>query len=70
MSVDDSLAARVVAALGSAERPVTLDRARLERQMRDLALEHVGGKLDDATYLERLAQLREDVATLATTRRE
>jgi len=64
IELDDGVIARVVAALGGARRPVAIDRARIERQMRDLALEHVGGGIGDETYLERLKQLR---ATLAAT---
>jgi hypothetical protein len=60
--LDDATLAAVVAAIGSSERPVVIDRARIERQMRDLALEHVAGGLGDETYLERLKRLR---ATLA-----
>jgi hypothetical protein len=37
---------------------VTMDRARLERQMRELALEHAAARLDDAEYLARMARLR------------
>ena len=40
------------------ERPVTMDRARLERQMREIALEHAAARLDDAEYLTRMARLR------------
>ena len=35
--------ASVVAVLGSARRPVEIDRARIDRQMRELALEHAAG---------------------------
>ena len=35
-----------------------MDRARLERQMRELALEHAAARLDDAEYLARMACLR------------
>ena len=38
-----------------------MDRARLERQMRELALEHAAGRLDDAEYLVRMARLRGDL---------
>ena len=51
--------ASVVAALGSNQQPVAIDRARLDRQIRDLALEHAGGGLGDDTYLARLKALRE-----------
>lgn len=49
----------VVAALGGAPRPVALDRARIDRQIRELTLDHAAGRLDDAVYLERLRELRE-----------
>ena len=38
---------------------VEIDRARIERQIRELALEHAGGRLGDDTYLARLEALRE-----------
>ena len=44
-----------------------MDRARLERQMRDLALEHAAGRLEDAVYLERLHKLREAKENLERT---
>jgi hypothetical protein len=37
---------------------VTIDRSRIERQMRELAMEHVGGGISDETYLERMGHLR------------
>jgi hypothetical protein len=58
-----------VAALGSPDRPVGLDRARIERSMRDLALDHVAERIDDSAYLERLGQFRVDLATLDATPR-
>jgi hypothetical protein len=39
--------ASVVAALGSTRQPVKIDRARIDRQIRELALEHAGGNLGD-----------------------
>ncbi len=56
--------AEVVAALGSADRPVKLDQARLDRAKRELALEHAAEAMTDAEYLEWLAGLRAEVATL------
>ena len=64
MRLDDASIARVVATLGSAERPVTLDRVRLEQQMRELAIDHVDGKVSDEVYLERLKDLREQAGGL------
>ena len=59
IELDDATIGAVVAALGGAPRPVTLDKARIERQIRELALEHAAGRLEDAVYLERLHELRE-----------
>ena len=70
IELDDGVIARVVAALGSARRPVAIDRARIERQMRDLALEHVGGGIGDETYLERLKHLRAVLAATEDTAQE
>ena len=39
------------------DRLVGLDRARLERQMRHLALDHVGQRIDNAAYLDRPGSL-------------
>ena len=35
-----------------------MDRARVKRQMRELALEHAAARIDDAEYLARMARLR------------
>ncbi len=43
---------------------MTLDRARIERQMRDLSGDHLRGAMDDAIYLERLNRLRESLAEI------
>jgi hypothetical protein len=59
LELDDDTIGAVVGALGSAPRPITLDRARIDRQMRDLALDHAAGRLEDAVYLGRLRALRE-----------
>ncbi|MGH2513180.1 MAG: hypothetical protein ACRDGQ_10875 [Candidatus Limnocylindrales bacterium] len=64
IELDDATIASVVAALGSAERPVKLDRARLERQKRELALDHAAERLSDAAYLERLAHVRVEITAL------
>jgi hypothetical protein len=69
LTLDDGVIARVVAALGSPGRPVGLDRARIERQMRDLTLDHVAERIDDSAYLERLGHFRADLATMDTTPR-
>ena len=59
IALDDVTMASVVAALGSNHQPVAIDRARIDRQIRELALEHAGGLLGDDTYLARLRALRE-----------
>jgi len=59
IELGDGTLAAVVRALGSAPRPIAIDRARIERQMRDLALDHAAGRLEDAVYLDRLRGLRE-----------
>ena len=56
-----------MAALGSPDRPVGLDRPGIERQMRDLALDRVAERIDDSAYLERLGQLRVALATVDAT---
>ena len=58
IGVDDGTVAAVLGALGSAPRPIAMDRARIERQMRDLALDHAAGRLEDDVYLARLRELR------------
>ena len=59
IALDDVTLATVVAALGSNQQPVAIDRARIDRQIRELALEHAAGGLGDDTYLTRLKALRE-----------
>lgn len=59
IALDDVTLASVVAALGSNQQPVAIDRARIDRQIRELALEHAAGGLGDDTYLTRLKVLRE-----------
>ena len=58
LELSDGLIARVVAALGSARPPVTIERGRIERRLRDLAMEHVAGLVNDADYLARAAELK------------
>ena len=69
LDLNNTTIAAVVAALASTERPVTMDRARIERQMRDLALDHVRGALDDAVYLDRVGQLRSALVAIDHERR-
>ena len=59
ITVDDVTMASVIAAIGSTTQPVAIDRARIDRQIRELALEHAAGGLGDDTYLTRLKALRE-----------
>jgi hypothetical protein len=47
--------------LSTGARPVTMDRARLERQMLDLAPGHAAARVDDADHLTRMARLREQL---------
>jgi DNA invertase Pin-like site-specific DNA recombinase len=67
IELDDGVIAGVVEALGSVSRPVAIDRSRIERQMRELALEHVGGGMSDETYLERMKRLRASLAEVEQT---
>jgi hypothetical protein len=67
VELDDGTMAAVVASLGSGPRPVAIDRARIDRQIRDLALEHAEGRLEDAVYLERLHELRDAKENLERT---
>src|SRR3954471_11810110 len=53
------LAGSMSAALGSTQQPVAIDRARIDRQIRELALEDAGGLLGDDIYLMRLKALRD-----------
>ena len=64
IELDKATIAQVVAVLGSAQRPVAIDRARIERQMRDLALEHAAGGVADGTYLVRMGELRSQLASV------
>ena len=64
IELDPTTLANVVAALGSGPRPVAIERGRVERQMRELALDHVRGAMDDAAYLERLGHLRASLAAI------
>ncbi len=59
IALDQDTMASVVAALGSSRQPAAIDRARIERQMRELALEHAAGSLGDEAYLARLKVLRQ-----------
>ena len=58
MRLDDASIARVVAMVSAADRPVTLDKVRLERGLRELALDHADGRVGDEAYLTRAKELR------------
>jgi hypothetical protein len=64
VELDNATLAQVVAVPGSAQRPVAIDRARIEPQMRDLALEHAAGRLADAGYLGQMGELRSQLAAI------
>ena len=59
IALDADTMTSVVAALGSSRQPVAIDRARIDRQMRELALEHAAGSMGDEAYLARLKVLRQ-----------
>ena len=59
-----TMRAQIAAVLSAGDRPLTIDRARLERQMRELALEHASARLDDAGYLARMAHLRRELGVV------
>lgn len=44
IAVDGATIASVVAVLGSTKRPVEMDRARIDRRIRELAFEHAAGR--------------------------
>jgi len=70
IELDDATIAAVVAALASAQRPVAIDRARLEHQLREVALAHAAERLTDDEYLARRADLlaqRADLDDAGTT---
>ena len=58
INLDDSVLPAVVGRLSTSGRPVGLDRARLERAKRELAIEHAAGHLSDDAYLGRMAEFR------------
>ena len=56
IALDDATMASFVAALGSSRQSVEIDRAWIELQIRELALEHAAGSLGDEAYLARLGR--------------
>lgn len=61
ITLDGATIAAVVAAT-SAGRPIAIGRARLDRQLHDLAQSNVQDKISDEAYLERKRQLRAELA--------
>ena len=57
IALDDATIGAVVAALGSTRRPVAIGRGHVERQLRDLALQHAARAIGDEAYLARVAEL-------------
>ena len=48
--------------LGATERPVTLDKVRLQRQLHDLAMDLAAGRIGDDTYISHVRVLRKRIA--------
>ncbi len=63
--IDDTTVAAVVSVLASDERPIAIEQGRVDRRIRELALEHAAGTIDDATYLSRMNGLRKQREALA-----
>jgi DNA invertase Pin-like site-specific DNA recombinase len=62
--LDPGTIAAVVASLGSSNQPIAIERGRVERQIKDLALDHAAERIDDEAYMARLGQLREQRAAI------
>ena len=63
--VDESTVERIVRVLSTPEtRPIDVNRARLERMKRELALDHAAGRLADRTYLAQIAVLRDEATRI------
>jgi polyribonucleotide nucleotidyltransferase len=62
LRVDHAMRAQITAVLSAGDRPQTMDRARLERQMRELALEHAAARLFLA--LEDVSEQRDEAVKL------
>lgn len=59
LRLDDSTLERLVRALShGSPLPASIDTARLQRQRRELALDHAAGRLSDEDYLSRMSRLR------------
>jgi len=59
--VDETTVERIVRVLSTPPaHPVDVNRARLDRMKRELALDHAAGRIDDRAYLAQIAVLREE----------
>jgi DNA invertase Pin-like site-specific DNA recombinase len=59
LKLDNATIEKVIRAVGDDDRPpLPLDRTRVEREKRELALGHAAGNIADAQYLARMAELR------------
>ena len=68
--VDESTVERILRVLSTPEtRPIDVNRARLERMERELALDHAAGRLDDKAYLGQIAVLREEATKIDSGKR-
>ena len=63
MQIDDASIAKVVAALGAAGRPVALDKVRLQRELRQLAMDHAEDRISNEAYLTHHGELKTRLAT-------
>ncbi len=59
IELEDATLAAVVASLGSGPPSGRASQGEIERQIRELALEHGAGRLEYAVFLDRLRALRE-----------
>src|SRR5439155_12149276 len=64
ITLDAATIAAVVATLNTGHKSADMDRARIERHMRELALEHVAERIGDFAYLAQIADLRQQSARL------
>ncbi len=67
--LDAATIAGVMRSLGTSRPPVAMDRARLERQLRELALDHAAERIGDDAYLSRSGQLRGELHMLGDDQR-
>lgn len=63
MRPDDASVTKVVAMVSTDERPVTLDKVRVQRQLRELAADHAEGRIGDEAYMAQVKELRRRLAT-------